>query len=187
MAFLNVGGGVARFFEFLRDGRTVEGEPAGVKRIDPRMGRVVGPRQPAAQNTVDTGVGGPLTRHVGGAGGGAGRRGRVGLSEPRAIRAEAVKVRGLVNGIFSVLGLVGEGRVNPAEVVGEDMDDVRLGRCVGGNGQGASRKHQIVQIDIMGKQRLSRGIDCLERDALRVPVDFDQAGVLLRGSIAHPE
>ena len=71
---------------------------------------------------------GPLAGEYAGAGGGAERAGGVGLGEADAAGGEFIDVGGFAEGAAV------DGGVAPAEVVGEDEDDV--GRAGGGDVQG---------------------------------------------------
>jgi len=141
--FAEVSGGVTGGLQRLRERGVARLQPRrrlgldGVligRRRFPRRGLEPHLRQVAARRG-DAGAGGAEPREDGGARRRAERAGRVGAGEGHAAFGEALEIRRLIEG-----GVAVEGGVRPAEVVGEDEEDVRLRRRFGGGGMAAKER-----------------------------------------------
>ncbi len=133
MPFLDVSRDVACRFQLLRDRRSIERQPRGVERFAAGVPRVERPGQPPAHHVQHAGMRRVLAGDVGRAGGRAGWRRRVGLHEPFAAGGQAIHVRRFVERFLAADRAVVTGRIHPAKVIGQDMNNVGFtGRSLGG-------------------------------------------------------
>ncbi len=122
--FSTVAGGVAVSGEGFGDGEFIGGHASAIPGVHHAGVLAVGCGRRSANDVGLLGTCGVVSADNGAAGGGAGGGGRVGLPEHHALFGEGVDVGSLVGGggvdviAFDVL---------PAEIVGEDKDDVGLG------------------------------------------------------------
>jgi len=130
MKFLNVCGGIARFFKDIGNGRSFKRQAARINGINVFEVRRARTGRRSTQYMQDTRLQRRLPRHIGRARRRTDRRRRIGLHEAHAVLRYTIYMRRFIDRLLAMHRTVVTRHILPPQVIRQDMNDIGFGCCL---------------------------------------------------------